>query len=445
MASPSEKRPPWHLRWVIHLILIGGGIFFVLPLIWMVATSLKPLDQTLRIPDSVGQALLATGYRATIDGKEYQVVLARPIEIEQGTPLHIVRLTGAANGDDPPRAGELTLPFGYATWKDNPAFSAHELKQMNAIITPRTWLLADENNRFDEKAGKLHLRSGRPADAEVVRRVAPAPKGARLYLVREWRPEDTDTKGVSSPFIDISRAWDILPETEIRTTVREIPENYPVALRRVHFTRSLLNTLFLCVMTVCGTVVSSVLVAYGFAFLEFPGRKALFGFTLATIMVPFVVVMIPVYLMYRRLGWVGTFKPLWVSTWFGSAFFIFLLRQFFLGLPKDLLDAARIDGCSELEILWNVVVPLSRPAIAMVALFTFLGTWKDFLGPLIYLNHESQFTLSLSLQAFASEHGGTPWHLLMAASTVFSLPLIVLFFAAMKTFIRGVAMTGLKG
>jgi multiple sugar transport system permease protein len=257
--------------------------------------------------------------------------------------------------------------------------------------------------------------------------------------------DDTDTKGVSSPFIDVSRAWDVLPETALRKTTRVIPENYPVALRRVHFGRSLLNTLFLCALTVCGTVVSSVIVAYGFAFLEFPGRKALFGLTLATIMVPFVVTMVPVYLMYRNLGWIGSFKPLWVAAWFGSAFFIFLLRQFFLGLPKDLLDAARIDGCSELEILWHVVVPLSRPAIAMVALFTFLGTWKDFLGPLLYLSHESQFTLSLSLQAFSSEHGGTPWHLLMAASTVFSIPLIVLFFFAMKTFIRGVAMTGLKG
>ena len=155
--------------------------------------------------------------------------------------------------------------------------------------------------------------------------------------------------------------------------------------------------------------------------------------------------MIPVYLLYRDLGWVGSFKPLWVTSWFGSAFFIFLLRQFFLGLPKDLLDAARIDGCRELEILWHVVVPLSRPVIAMVALFTFLGAWKDFMGPLIYLSDPRQFTLSLSLQSFASEHGGTPWHLLMAASTVFSLPLIVLFFFAMKTFIRSVAMTGIKG
>jgi len=149
----------------------------------------------------------------------------------------------------------------------------------------------------------------------------------------------------------VTRAWDVLPEREIEKTVRIIPENYPVALRRVGFLRSLMNTLFLCVMCVGGAVVSSVLVAYGFAFLEFRGRSALFALTVSTMMIPFVITMIPVYLLYRDLGWIGSFKPLWVTAWFGSAFFIFLLRQFFLGLPKDLLDAARIDGCSELQIL----------------------------------------------------------------------------------------------
>jgi multiple sugar transport system permease protein len=161
-------------------------------------------------------------------------------------------------------------------------------------------------------------------------------------------------------------------------------------------------------------------------------------------MIPFPIVMVPTYLLYRKLGWVGTFKPLWVWSWFGSAFFIFLLRQFLLGMPKDLLDAARIDGCSELQILWHVVVPLTKAPLAMVALFQFLGTWRDFMGPLIYLNNTSQFTLSLSLQAFQSEHGGTPWHLLMAASTAFSLPLIILFFLTIRTFIRSMATSGLK-
>jgi multiple sugar transport system permease protein len=282
-------------------------------------------------------------------------------------------------------------------------------------------------------------------EAELVRTLEPGKRTDPLWLVREWRPADTDTKSVSSPFVKVDRAWGILPDSQIRRSAKIIPENYPVALRRVHFTRSLGNTLVLCVLTVLGTVVSSVLVAYGFAFMEFPGSKALFALTLTTIMIPFVVTMVPVYLMYRDLGWTGTIKPLWVASWFGSAFFIFLLRQFFLGLPKDLLDAARIDGCTELEILWHVVVPLARPALAMVALFQFIGSWKDFMGPLLYLTDRSQFTLSLGLQAFQSQHGGTPWHLAMAAAMMFSLPLIILFLLARKTFMKGIVMTGMKG
>ncbi len=435
MGVGPDKRPPWYQRLLIHAILLAGGVFFLLPLIWMICTSLKPLDQTMQNPENFEKALLPVGHVASIDGREHEVVLER--QLPKGGSFWIVKTNEAF------AAGELALPFGADAWRSNPAFSQPELARMNAPVEKGMKVLADEKCSFDPAAGKLTLCSKNVVSAEPVRRVDVTDD--KTWLVREWRPSDTDTKEMSSNVVDVGRAWDVLPESAIRQTVRPILENYPAALRRVNFGSSLFNTLFLCAMAVGGAVVSSVIVAYGFAFLEFRGRNVLFALTLATIMIPFVVTMVPVYLMYRSLGWVGTFKPLWVASWFGSAFFIFLLRQFFLGLPKDLLDAARIDGCGELEILWHVVVPLSRPAIAMVALFTFLGTWKDFFGPLIYLNHPSQMTLSLSLQAFASEHGGTPWHLLMAASTVFSLPLIVLFFFTVKTFIRGVAMTGMKG
>ena len=437
MAEASGRKPALHQRIVIHAILAVGALFFLMPLVWMVTTSLKPLSQTMRHPQSVSEAFLGTGRTAQIDGRSYDVVLERRIDPAPGSPVFIVQPQESF------AAGELSLPFGAETWRKHPVFNKHELKRMNMEVTPAMKVLAADKNRFDPAAGRLTLVSGRTLPAKLVRRVER--EDAQLWLVREWRPEDTDVKEIGSTEGDVSRAWDVLPESSISKSIREIPQNYPAALRRIRFGRSLSNTLFLCVMTVAGTVVSSMLVAYGFAFLEFKGRNLLFGITLATMMIPFPVVMVPVYLLYRELGWIGTFKPLWVTSWFGSAFFIFLLRQFFLGLPKDLLDAARIDGCSELEILWHVVVPLARPAIAMVALFTFLGTWKDFLGPMIYLNHQSQFTLSLALQAFSSEHGGTPWHLLMAASTVVSLPLIILFFATMKMFIRGIAMTGIKG
>lgn len=438
MDMPGQTTP-WYLRLVVHGILLTGGLFFLLPLLWMMATSLKPLDQTMRPPDSLRSAFLGEGFRARLGGRLTPVTLERRLEPDAGSAFAIVAPR------EPFPAGELTHPFGKEVWDRYPIFNRQELQRMNALVVPGMKVLADQQNRFDPATGLLRLQSGRTVKADLVRRITPDPQGSPLWLVREWRPEDTDAKEVGASSGDVTRAWDVVPERELLRGPRLIPRNYPVALRRTHFLRCLRNTLFLCAMVVTGVTLSSLVVAYGFAFLDFPGRGVLFGLTLATMMIPFPVTMIPIYLLYRDLGWIGTFKPLWVTSWFGSAFFIFLLRQFLLGLPRDLLDAARIDGCSELEILWHVVVPLSRPAIAMVALFTFLGTWKDFLGPLLYLNHEGQFTLSLSLQAFASEHGGTPWHLLMAASTVFSLPLIVLFFLAMKTFIRGISMTGLKG
>jgi len=439
MAVSDEKRGPWYLRMVVHAILATGALFFLMPLVWMIATSLKPLSETMKYPESASDVFLGAGHRAAIDGRRYEVVLEREIKPAPDKPFYVVRPKETFS------AGELWLTFGPETWKKFAVFNLQELGQMDTPVTPEMKVLADDKNRFDPAAGTLTLSSGRKIPAELVRRVTPAADGSALWVVREWLAADTDMREVGSTDREVTRAWDVLPMSQIAKTRRVIPQNYPIALARTGFVRCLVNTLFLCIMTVGGAVISSVLVGYGFAFLEFKGRGVLFAVTVATMMIPFAITMIPVYLLYRDLGWVGSFKPLWVTSWFGSAFFIFLLRQFFLGLPKDLLDAARIDGCTELEILWHVVVPLSRPAIAMVALFTFLGTWKDFMGPLIYLNHPSQFTLSLSLQAFYTEHGGTPWHHLMAASTVFSLPLIILFFATMKTFIRGIAMTGIKG
>ena len=235
----------------------------------------------------------------------------------------------------------------------------------------------------------------------------------------------------------------LFDERWIPRTVRL--KNYPEALAAMPFWRYTLNTLWICLLGTLGSVVSNVLVAYAFAFFRFPLRNVLFGLTLATMMIPFPITMVPLYGVFRDLGWIGSARPLWAPSYFGNAFFIFMLRQFFLRLPKDLMDAARIDGCSELEVLWHVVVPLSKPAIAMVALFHFLGSWKDFLGPLLYLNHQEGFTLSLGLQVFQSQHGGTSWHHLMAASAVVSMPLIILFFLTVKTFIRGIAVGAIKG
>jgi multiple sugar transport system permease protein len=220
--------------------------------------------------------------------------------------------------------------------------------------------------------------------------------------------------------------------------------NYPEALQYFPFWTYLRNTLVICLGTVVGTVLSAALPAYGFSRLRWRGRDGLFFLMIATIMLPGQVTMLPVFLLFRSLGWTGTFLPLIVPAFFGNAFSIFLLRQFFLGIPQELSDAARIDGCSELRIFTHIVLPLARPALATVALFAFMGAWTDFQGPLVYLHDEHLYTLAVGLNGFLGRHGGE-WNLLMAASTVVALPLIVAFFFAQRTFIEGIALTGSKG
>lgn len=220
--------------------------------------------------------------------------------------------------------------------------------------------------------------------------------------------------------------------------------NYPAAIEYFPFFLYLRNTLLICVGTVIGTLFSAVLPAYGFARLKWRGRDALFFVMIATIMLPSQVTLLPVFLLFRSLGWTGTFLPLIVPSFFGNAFSIFLLRQFFLTIPQELSEAARLDGCSELGTLFRIILPLAKPAVATIALFAFMGAWTDFQGPLIYLHDEHQYTLAIGLNSFLGRHGGE-WNLLMAASTVVTLPLILLFLLAQRTFVQGIALTGVKG
>ncbi len=210
------------------------------------------------------------------------------------------------------------------------------------------------------------------------------------------------------------------------------------------------NTLLLCILGVSGVVVSNAVVAYSFARLRWPGRDILFAATLATMMIPFPVLMVPIYSFWRALGWIGTFKPLWVPAWFGSAFNIFLLRQFFRTIPEELTDAARIDGCSELGIYGRIILPLAKPAITVVGLFEFMGVWHDYLGPKIYLNDPKMFTIALGLEqmqeiVFSRVRNPHSYAYLMAGAATFAAPVVVLYYFAQRTFIEGIALTGLKG
>ncbi len=212
----------------------------------------------------------------------------------------------------------------------------------------------------------------------------------------------------------------------------------------VNFPLYLRNTLIIAFLSVIGMTLSSAIVAYGFSRIQWRGRGLMFAVMLATMMIPFPVIMGPMYVIFAKLGWIGSLKPLWVPAWFGGAFNIFMLRQFYLGIPRDLDEAARIDGCGHWKVFWKIILPLSTPALAVVALFHFIYVWNDFLAPLIFLTHRDQFTLALGLQLYQSKAGNTPWNLLMAASTMVVAPVFLLFLLTQKTLVRGIATEGLK-
>lgn len=221
--------------------------------------------------------------------------------------------------------------------------------------------------------------------------------------------------------------------------------NYPKALQDIPYLRYTLNTAIIASANVAGTLLSCTPPAYALARLRWPGRDALFLVVLSTMLLPYPVTIIPLYIMFSNLNMIPSFWPLIIPAFFGNAFYIFLLRQFFRGIPAELNDAGLVDGASELRIFLRIILPLSGPVLAVVALLTFLASWTDFFGPLIYLQPDSTlWTLSLGLRDFQAAHF-ISWGPLMAASVMFMLPVIVLFLIAQRTFVQGIALTGLKG
>jgi multiple sugar transport system permease protein len=384
-----------------------GSIVFLFPLFWLVSTSLKPIEQTMQLP---AQWLPRACY-AQIDGERVKVVK----------------------------------------------------KNENQIVTTETIVRVEEGIRPGEKT-RVQAAEYRDGKARVEERYADETRKVwrRASLIKQvpvgwyYVTEKFDRQAPDRP-----PRWDCLPASQIEERIEPQWFNYRVVLdprfaaERNYvpflFWRYLRNTLVICILGMIGTVVSCSLVAYGLARIPWRGSNLLLVLTLATMMVPFPATMVPLYALYRKIGtaldwpWIGTLKPLWVPYWFGSAFNIFLLRQFFKTIPGELSDAARIDGCSEWRIFWNIILPLSKPALAVVALFHFMYAWNDFMGPLIYLTDKKDFTLSLALQFFQSQQGGNEWHFLMAAATLMVVPIVVLFFFTQRTFIQGIATTGGKG
>jgi len=212
----------------------------------------------------------------------------------------------------------------------------------------------------------------------------------------------------------------------------------------VPFGRFALNTLFIAALAILGNLLSCTIIAYGFARLRAPGKNFSFILMLSTMMLVEPVRIIPLYIEFNKLGWIDSYLPLIVPAFFGSPFYIFLLRQFFMNIPLELEEAALIDGANRLQILWKVIVPLSKPALAAIAIFNFQGVWNDFLYPLVFLHKQSNYTIALGLNFFRSTYT-VHWGYLMAASIVALLPMVIIFFIAQRYFIQGITFTGIKG
>jgi multiple sugar transport system permease protein len=446
---------------MLYFVLLAGAAIFTIPMLWMLSTALKPIDQAMSSPPR----WLAYQLQMAVDGEDISVGVEKlPDEgVDPDTPITVqvayrwlleidgeqVPVKPAGGGFDPETDVPVTVNANYHLHADTQSGR-------------RRARIADRGDGLEDGGGVAVFVID---DEGYVSRITVDRSG--LHKTYDQTIKDTqgsfaetETLTVSPTLLSKSLvSWDDRQElahvfVEQRpATAGDLHEK--IALRWGNFGKAieamkmfptyLKNTLVLCVLTVIGTVCSSTLVAYGFSRIEWPGRDKVFLLVMATMMIPFPVVMVPLFTMFRDIGWIGTLKPLWVPTFFAGAFNVFLLRQFFRTIPKDLSESAKIDGCSELRIFWQIILPLARPAITVVALFQFMGTWNDFLGPLIYLTDQEDFTLALGLQFFQSKSGGTQWHYLMAASTLVVLPVIVLFFLAQKTFIEGISMSGLKG
>ncbi len=221
-------------------------------------------------------------------------------------------------------------------------------------------------------------------------------------------------------------------------------ENYRQVFTKIPFFRYLMNTMIIVVLNILGALISNSLIAYGFSRLRWPGRDKVFMIVIATMILPYQVTLIPLYLMYTKMGWVGTFLPLTVPGFFGNAFFIFLMRQFLVGIPREITESARIDGAGEFTIFSRLIMPISKPVLATVAIMSFMNSWKDFLGPLVFLGSDRLYTLSLAASMLRSNLNPN-WELLLALGVIMVLPVMILFFVLQKYFIQGITMSGIKG
>ncbi len=393
-------------KFATHLALMAGSLLFGLPFFWMLSTSFKE-ERDLANTNGIQWIPLVQAtteyrdperpvYSARFEGR--WVLATKDSTLQGGNLLMEVDrpygIRGRRFEAEPGTVQEISQQR--QVWKaqlqgrDVTAFTAEELDSGNKVLQVLT-----------PEALKGETFEASQEQIEPVR--SPGARWQNYIEAVEWMPFET-----------------------------------------VYGLRYLANTLWMVVMSVIGTVLSCSLAAYGFSRLRFPGKEQLFGVMLATMMLPAAVTMLPQFLLFRSLGWVDSLLPLWVPTFFGSAFHIFMLRQFFSTVPVELEEAARIDGCSYLNTYWQVMLPQVRPALAVIAIWVFMGAWNNFMGPLIYVNSPEKVPLAYALQLFAGDRS-TDVHFVMAFSTMTVVPVVLLFFVAQKYFIEGVTLSGFGG
>jgi multiple sugar transport system permease protein len=324
-------------------------------------------------------------------------------------------------------AAAFIVPFCYMV--------SSSLKDLQTIFEYPPTLIPRETLSIERQGRHFKVADYRPEGTDKAERVVIVSQRPNELLVEPYDP--------ASPMIETR--W--VPEDDVTVAkqVRLRWSNYADAWTSKPFTRFAFNTVFITVFCILGQVLSASLVAFAFARLVFPGRNLLFLIVLATMMLPYEVTLIPNYLIYRQLGWIDTFLPLIVPSFLGGgAFNIFLFRQFFLTIPREMDEAARVDGCSSFNIYRLILMPLCKPVVATVAVFTFVAQWNDFLSPMIYLNSTDNFTLAIGLRMFQGAYQ-TDLHLLMAAATVVLLPVVVVFLLGQRYFVKSIVLSGTKG
>ncbi|MFP4467028.1 MAG: carbohydrate ABC transporter permease [Candidatus Goldiibacteriota bacterium] len=411
----SRKRQDAATSLILYIIAWAGALIFVVPLVWMISTSLKtPTDVFTMPPKWIPISNIVVDYPTSITAHESGYV-----SIERIGDLRVVNILKRRNSTNPNdflKTYNLSKVASLSVSDNQRVIEGQEIASLPKSGTAKIIENADGSKTFqmlNKKGGVIHQ--------------IPMPKGTSLKV------KTGDVAQVGQRIAVIPPQW------------RNYADAWaPKALSET-FNRYLLNTIFVTVMGILGVLFSSSFVAYGFARFKFPGRDPLFLVMISTMMVPVQVTMIPTFILFKYLGWIDTFAPLIVPTFFGGgAFNIFLMRQFFMTIPYELDDAAKIDGCNYFQIFSIILMPLVKPALATIAIFGFVYNWNDFLNPLIYLNSSSNYTLALGLQVFTTMYGSY-YHLMMAASTIVLMPILIVFFLGQRYFIEGVATSGLKG